>query len=152
VSGPGEEAEVADWSETPRYLLPPVTPEAEEFFAGALRGELRLQRCRTCGLHQHYPRLLCSHCGADALEWVTASGRGTVHSFTVVRQNGVPPFRERVPFVVALVELDEPGARMLAAMPTVPPDAAAIGMRVVAQFRPASEEVAFVDFAEATGG
>ena len=92
------------------------------------RGELRIQHCTTCGLHQHYPRMLCSHCGKQTLEWITASGRGTIYSFTVIRQNGVPPFNERVPFVVATVDLDEPGARLIASMPSLDPDDARIGM------------------------
>ena len=132
--------------ETPKYLVPNPTPEDREFWAGARRGELRIQRCTTCGEHQHYARMLCSHCGAQTLEWVTASGLGTVYSFTVIRQNGVPPFDERVPFVVASVDLDEHGARVLAAMPGVEPGAVAVGMRVRATFRPASEEFGFVDF------
>jgi len=135
----------ADWSETPPHLLPRPTPDDEPFWAAAGRGELRIQRCSACGLHQHYPRMCCSHCGEDALEWVTASGRGTVHSYTVIRQNGMPPFCDRVPFVVALVDLDEAGARMLAAMPDVAPGDARIGMRVRAAFRPAGEH-GFVDF------
>ena len=77
-------------SDTPKHIIPRVTPEAKEYFDGAVRGELRIQRCTTCRLHQHYPRSMCWHCGADTLEWVTASGRGTVHSFTVIRQHGVP--------------------------------------------------------------
>ena len=68
---------------------------------------------------------------------------------TVIRKNGVPPFSERVPFVVATVDLDEPGARVIAAMPGCAPDQAEIGMRVKATFRPASDEVAFVDFTPA---
>jgi uncharacterized OB-fold protein len=52
-----------------------------------------------------------------------------------------------VPFVVALVDLDEQGARMVAQLPDVAPEDAAIGMRVHATFRPASDRVAFVDFA-----
>jgi uncharacterized OB-fold protein len=95
------------------------------------------------------PRFLCSHCGADTLEWITATGLATVYSFTVVRQNGVPPFSERLPFVVAVVDLDEPGARMIAAMPKVAPEDARIGMRVRAEFRPANDESAYVDFAAA---
>ena len=142
----GEFASGDDW---PDSLVPAITPEAEEFFAGTLRGELRLQHCTTCGQHQHYPRFLCSHCGADTLEWVTASGLATVYSFTVVRQNGVPPFNERVPFVVAVVDLDEAGARMIAAMPKVAPEDARVGMRVRAEFRPANDESAYVDFAAA---
>jgi uncharacterized OB-fold protein len=137
-----------DWTETPKYLVPQPNEEDREFWTGAHRGELRIQRCVTCGLHQHYARYLCMHCGATTLEWVTASGLGTVYSFTVIRQNGVPPFNERVPFVVAAVDLDEAGARVLAAMPTVSPEAARVGMRVRATFRPASDELGFVDFAE----
>jgi uncharacterized OB-fold protein len=132
--------------ETPKYLIPKATPDDREFWQGARRGELRIQRCTTCGRHQHYARMLCSHCGADTLDWVTASGKGTVYSYTVIRQNGVPPFNERVPFVVASVDLDEEGARVIAAMPTVEPDAAHVGMRVRAEFRTADDDVGFVDF------
>jgi uncharacterized OB-fold protein len=139
----------ADWSESPKYLWPRPTPEDREFWEGARRGELRIQHCTSCGLHQHYPRMLCTHCGKATLEWITATGAGTVYSFTVVRQNGVPPFSERVPFVVATVDLDEVGARMIAAMPKVAPGDARVGMRVRAEFRPANDEYGFVDFAAA---
>lgn len=140
---------MSDWSETPSWMVPRPTPEDGEFWAGARRGELRIQRCAGCGLHQHYARLLCSHCGQADPEWVTASGLGTVYSFTVIRQNGVPPFRDRVPFVVAAVDLDEAGARVLGAMPDLDPAAAHVGLRVRAVFRPASDEYGFVDFATA---
>jgi uncharacterized OB-fold protein len=133
-------------AEVPKYLIPRITPEAAEFFAGTTRGELRIQHCRACGMHHHYPRLCCPHCGEDALEWVTASGLGTVYSFTVIRQNGLPPFNEQVPFVVALVDLDEPGARMIAQLPDVSPENARIGERVRAEFRRANDRVSFVDF------
>jgi uncharacterized OB-fold protein len=137
---------VSEATGVPGYLIPRVSPEAAEHFAGTVRGELRIRRCTACGLHHHYPRLACPYCGSDALDWVTASGLGTVHSFTVIRQHGLPPFDEQVPFVVALVDLDEPGARLLAQMPGVAPEDAAIGARVRAVFRPASDDVAFVDF------
>jgi uncharacterized OB-fold protein len=137
------------WDDTPEYLWPNPTPDDREFWEGARRGELRIQRCDACDMHQHYPRLLCSHCGSDTLGWVTASGLGTVYSYTVIRQNGVPPFRDRVPYVVATVDLDEPGARLIAAMPTVEPDAVDVGMRVRATFRPANDEHGYVDFAPA---
>ena len=136
-----------DWAESPKYLWPRANQEDGEFWAGARRGELRIQRCTTCGRHQHYPRMLCSHCGKDTLEWITASGLATIYSFTVVRQNGVPPFSERVPFVVAVLDLDEPGARMIAAMPKLPPEQARVGLRARAEFRPATDEAAYVDFA-----
>jgi len=149
VTGSGEATGTPDWGETPNYLWPQPTPEDREFWEGAHRGELRIQRCSTCGLHQHYPRYACSHCGADTVAFVTASGLGTLYSYTVIRQNGVPPFKERVPFVVATVDLDEAGARVLAAMPALAPEAVQIGMRVRANFRPAGDEFGFVDFAPA---
>jgi uncharacterized OB-fold protein len=135
--------------ESPKWLVPRPTPEDREFWEGARRGELRIQHCKACGKYQHYARMLCSHCGKQALEWVTASGDATVYSYTVIRQNGVPPFNERVPFVVAVVDLDEEGARMIGAMPDLAPDDARIGMRVKAAFRPANEDLGFVDFAPA---
>jgi uncharacterized OB-fold protein len=135
--------------EAPKWLVPRPTPEDHEFWEGAHRGELRIQQCTTCGKYQHYARMLCSHCGKQTLEWVTASGNATVYSYTVIRQNGVPPFNERIPFVVAVVDLDEEGARMIGAMPDLAPDDARIGMRVKAAFRPANEELGFVDFASA---
>jgi uncharacterized OB-fold protein len=135
------------WDDVPKWLMPRPQLEDREFWAGAGRGELRIQRCLSCGRHQHYARMLCSHCGKETLEWVTASGNGTVYSFTVIRQNGVPPFNERLPFVVATVDLDEDGARVIAAMPTVDPADARVGMRVRATFRPAEDEFGFVDFA-----
>lgn len=142
---------MTDWHEVPKYLVPHPTPEDREFWAGARRGELRIQHCTTCDKCQHYARLFCSHCGAGTLEWVTASGTGTIYSFTVIRQNGVPPFNERVPFVIAAVDLDEAGARVLGAMPDLAPDDARIGMRVHATFREGSEEFGFVDFAASPG-
>jgi uncharacterized OB-fold protein len=134
------------WDDVPKWLVPRPNLDDREFWEGAGRGELRIQRCLSCGLHQHYARMLCSHCGQATLEWVTASGNGTVYSFTVIRQNGVPPFNERLPFVVATVDLEEEGARLIAAMPSLEPTDAHVCMRVRASFRRAGENLGFVDF------
>lgn len=58
------------------------------------------------------PRYLCPHCWSTDLDWVQASGRGTVHSFTVIRRAPAQAFASRVPYVVALVDLEE-GPRMM---------------------------------------
>ncbi len=129
----------ADWTETPKYLVPRPNEEDGEFWEGARRGELRIQHCTTLRAAPALRRASSASTAAQTtLEWVTASGLGTVYSFTVIRQNGVPPFNERVPFVVAAVDLDEAGARVLAAMPTLAPEAARVGMRVRASL-PARE-------------
>ena len=59
------------------------------------------------------PRHLCPVCWSDELEWVDAKGTGSVHSFTIMRRASDPAFAPRVPYVVALIDLDE-GPRMMA--------------------------------------
>jgi uncharacterized OB-fold protein len=86
--------------------------DTRPYWEGVARRELRIQRCTACGRHVFYPRALCPHCHSDRLEWVAASGDGTIYSYTVVHQ-AFGPFSGEVPFVVGLVELAE-GVRMLA--------------------------------------
>jgi uncharacterized OB-fold protein len=78
---------------------------------GTRRRDFLLQHCESCDGYQHYPRSLCSHCGsADPLTFVTASGRGTLYSFTDVRRPAHPDLR--APYMVGLVNLAE-GPRVL---------------------------------------
>jgi uncharacterized OB-fold protein len=93
--------------------IPRPVPDGDSrpYWEGIARGELRIQRCEACGRHVFYPRSICPHCHADQLAWVTASGEGTIYSYTVVHQ-AFGPFAGEVPVVVALVELAE-GVRML---------------------------------------
>lgn len=100
------------------------------FFEAAARGELLYQQCPACGHRQFYPRLLCTACGGDPA-WATASGRGTVHTFTIVRQYGMPPFKAELPYAVAMVDLDE-GVRMLGTVTGCPVESVRIGLRVEA--------------------
>jgi uncharacterized OB-fold protein len=119
--------------------LPAVDRVNAPFWDGAARGELRIQQCPRCGQRQHYPRALCTRCGADP-EWITASGLGTVHTFTIVRQYGMPPFREELPYVVAIVDLDE-GPRMMGNVTGCAPEDVRIGMPVEVWFLVAREGV-----------
>ena len=108
------------------------SPDALErpFFEAAARGELLYQRCPKCGHVQFYPRAVCTACGADP-EWARASGRGTVHTYTVVRQNGMPPFKDELPYVVAMVELPE-GVRMMGNVTGCPADEVGVGTQLEA--------------------
>lgn len=75
---------------------------------------LLLQRCGSCGRLQHYPRALCTHCGAhDGLGWVDAAGEGSVWSFTTIHRSPQPDVA--APYTVALVRLRE-GPVMLSAL------------------------------------
>lgn len=59
------------------------------------------------------PRYLCPKCWSTDLDWVEASGKGVVHSFSIIRRAPSAAFADRVPYVVALIDLDE-GPRMMA--------------------------------------
>jgi uncharacterized OB-fold protein len=91
--------------------LPELDGVSTTYWNAAARGELLYQECAGCGHRQFYPRAMCTACGGDT-EWKPASGRGTVHTFTVIHQNLAPPFGELSPYVVAMVELEE-GVRMM---------------------------------------
>jgi len=110
--------------------LPDPDGTQRPFFEAAARGELRYQRCPACDHVQFYPRAICTACGADP-EWATASGRGTVHTFTVVRQNFMSPFKDQLPYVVAMVELEE-GVRMMTNVTGCAPEEVRIGLAVEA--------------------
>jgi uncharacterized OB-fold protein len=120
--------------------LPAPDRVSAPFWAAADEGRLLYQECPACDHRQFYPRAVCTACGADP-EWAEASGRGVVHTYTVVRQYGAPPFRDELPYVVAMIELEE-GVRMLGNVTDCDVDAVEIGMPVQAYAIAVAEGVA----------
>lgn len=92
-------------------FAPPVTVETQPFWDATAEGRLVLPRCRKCQIVVWYPRSFCPACHTHGVDWVEASGRGTIYSFSVIRK-GEGPFREASPYVLAYVELEE-GPRLL---------------------------------------
>ena len=74
-----------------------------------------------------------------------ATGRGTVYSFTVTYQNQAPGFREELPYVLAIVELDE-GVRMMTNVVGCAPDAVRVGMAVEVVFEDVTAEITLAKF------
>lgn len=97
----------------PQRPLPKLYELDTQAFWEATRDKtLRYQRCDACETVVFYPRRHCTGCVGGTLSWHTASGRGTIYSFSVVRQSYHPFFRTRVPYAVAWIDLEE-GPRML---------------------------------------
>ncbi len=115
------------------YKAPATDWETRAYWEGCGRHELVLQRCAGCGVIQQRPRALCVSCLSDEIEHFRASGRGTVHSFTVTHQNQAPAFRQALPYVLAYVELEE-GPRLLCNVVGCEPGSVSIGMPVVVGF------------------
>jgi uncharacterized OB-fold protein len=114
--------------------LPVPDPESAPYWDAAAEGRLVFQRCRQCDHAYLYPRAACPRCWSSDPEWVDTSGRGHVYSFTVVHRNDLPPFRDRLPYLVAVVELEE-GPRLATNLVECDPADVWCGMAVRVAFR-----------------
>ncbi|MBU2511894.1 Zn-ribbon domain-containing OB-fold protein [bacterium] len=96
----------------PQRPVPVVNPWAKPFWDAANEERLTYQKCKDCGANIFYPRIACTECFSDNLEWVEASGKGIVYSYTVVENNAPTAFVPECPYVVAIIKLEE-GIQML---------------------------------------
>ncbi len=124
---------------------PVPNPDNAPFWDACARGELRLQRCQQCGAWRHHPRPMCPQCGSTASEWARASGRGVVHTFTIVHGPTLPAFQERLPYNIVAVALDE-GVYMVSNLVDCPVEAIRIGMPVEVVFEPLTDTIALPKF------
>lgn len=121
-------------TDTEFRLLPEITPETEHFWRGGEQGELVFLRCESCRTFIHPPSPVCPNCLSRELSPEPVSGLGTVATFTVNHQPWNPSVP--VPYVIALVEIDEqPSLRLLTNIVGCDPETVHIGMRVRATFR-----------------
>lgn len=115
------------------------------YWDAAARGELQLPHCEACGKFHFYPRAACPHCGSQKLGWRAVSGYGEVYSFTVVHRAPSKGFEALVPYVVAVVALDE-GPHMMTRLVDVQSDTVRIGLRVQVAFEKQDEQTALPVF------
>lgn len=90
----------------PTRPAPRPDEASQAFFDGLRRGELLVQQCESCAMHQ-LARSRCLRCDSAALKWVPASGRATLHAFATVCANPGPEFNEGRPYNIAIVALHE---------------------------------------------
>ena len=107
---------------------PPANPETKAFWDAAAQGKLLIKRCTACAAVHYYPRALCPFCGSDSTEWQTASGAGTIYSYSVMR-------RAEVPYAIAYVTLEE-GPTMMTNIVDCDLDSIRIGQPVSVAFKP----------------
>ena len=104
-----------------------------------------MRHCNACNEDHFYPRPFCPKCWSDDVEWKQASGRGVVYTYSIVVQNDLPPFNERVPYVAAVVELEE-GPRVMTNIEGTPHDQLRVGMPVTVDFKPLDDEITIAIF------
>jgi uncharacterized OB-fold protein len=127
----------------PKRPLPNLTElDTRPFWEATKEKKLRYQRCDDCNTVVFYPRRHCTNCLSQKLSWHTASGQGTVYTYSIVRQSYHPFFRTLVPYAVAWIDLDE-GPRLLSNVVGIadPGKDIKVGQRVMVEWE-AHEELA----------
>ena len=133
---------------TPRFDLPTTDLETQPFWDALKAEKFLLRHCNACGHDHYYPRPFCPGCWSDDVSWKEASGRGKLYTYSVVHVNDLPPFNERVPYVAAIVELEE-GPRVMTNIVGVPFEELAADMAVVVEYKPISDDVTIPVFRRA---
>lgn len=139
---------------TPKKPLPEITPVNQPFWDGAKAGKLMMQRCKHCESWVFCPRPICVECNSDDLEWVTMSGKGTVFSFTIIREvvgHALRGFAPDIPYVTAWIDLDE-GPRFCSNVTGCSIESVSIGMRVEVVFEAAEEGIVLPKFKPSQSG
>jgi uncharacterized protein len=88
-------------------VLPVPDLDSQHYWRALAEGRLDIQKCRNCSHWTWPPRPICSFCQSDNLVWEAAKGTGEIHSWVTTHQVYGPAFAGLVPYVTALVRLDE---------------------------------------------
>ena len=126
--------------------LPQPTEVSAPYWEGLREGRLRLQTCAACGTIRHYPRPVCGECFSLAVAWTEATGRGTVHSWTVAHHAYHPAFKGELPYVLLTVDLDE-GVRAMGRLDGDDASRLRLGLPVRLHLRPTENGYALPAFA-----
>lgn len=127
--------------------IPSPAPESRRYWEGCKKHELWLPFCRQCQRFYFYPRDFCPQCFSWDVEWRRASGRGRIYSFGIHYRAWHPAWAQDIPYVSAIVELEE-GPRIYTNIVGVEPDLAKIrcDMPVEAVFEDITGEISLPKF------
>ena len=95
-----------------RADIPTIDSSSAPYWEAARDGRLLIAECAACAKVHHYPRPFCPHCWSEDVRPVQAAGTGTLYPYSTVYVNDLAPFTDRLPYVAAIVELDE-GPRLI---------------------------------------
>jgi len=127
--------------------LPQADPVTATFWESVKAHKMKIQRCNDTGKYFFYPRGMSPFTLSDNISWEPVSGKGTLHAFTIVHLNRAPGFADELPYVVAMVELEE-GPRMMSNLIDIEPnpEKVKIGMPVELVYDDVTEEITLPKF------
>ena len=132
-------------SDTNRKPKPRAAPESLPYWQAAREHRLALPKCEACQQFWFPPSRTCPHCLSTRFSFETVSGKGKIYSFVTFHRVYRPAFEHDVPYVVALVELDE-GPRLLTNILGVAYDQVTCDMRVEVVFDDFDSEISIPKF------
>ena len=130
---------------TANFPLPVPNLDNQEFWDQCRQHQLVLRRCLDCRAFHHPPRPNCPECASSNLEWVESPGKGKVYTYVITRQPVNPAFRERLPWGVVEVELEE-GVHLISNLVDCDADDIEIGMEVEVVFEAVNDEITLPKF------
>jgi uncharacterized OB-fold protein len=130
---------------TESVAVPPVRPAPDRltsfFWDGARQHQLLIQKCHRCGRFQHPPEPVCHHCLSFDLGPGQVSGRGTIYSFEIATHAFHPWFADKIPFVIAVVELaEQPNLKLITNIVDADLATLEIGAEVEVTWRPLDDQ------------
>ena len=133
--------------EAPKITPPVPQPESDFYWEKCKEGELWLRHCKSCDKTYFYPRDLCPICFSRNTDWIQTDGKGTLHTFAIVHRGPTPAFRDKAPYVTAVVEL-QGGARMPTNLVDIDPDPEVIkcGMALEVTFEKLDDNISLPMF------
>jgi uncharacterized OB-fold protein len=126
-------------------LVPGMSPLTQPYWDGARQHQLLIQRCRACEHVWHPPLPRCPRCHSVDVAWTPVSGTGRVYTYTVVYHATHAAMVDRVPYIAALIELDE-GPRVLTNLRNCSEEQVQVGMPVKVLFEELTPEITLPQF------
>jgi uncharacterized protein len=126
-------------------ILPVIDDLNRPFWDGCRDGHLTVQRCTACQKLRYPISPVCPHCTGRRWTWDPLAGTGAVYTFVVFRHAYNDAWRDRVPYTVAIVELDE-GVMMLGDLAGIDPAEVTVGMPVRVDFAPVTPDITLPRF------
>ncbi|MDY6863190.1 MAG: OB-fold domain-containing protein [Thermodesulfobacteriota bacterium] len=126
--------------------LPIINQDTKEFWDGCRRHVLLIQKCKDCEKFRFEPAAICPHCLSSKFRWVKVNGRGKIYSYVVYRQAPQPNWASKVPYVIAIVELEDCGVKMITNIVECAPEEVKIDMNVEVVFEDATQDISIPRF------
>lgn len=138
-------SEMTDTTTDLTFIKPAESRLSDEFYGHFAHKRLCLQRCVACRTWVHIPREMCAHCGSFDLEWEECSGQAELFTWTETVLAPLSTLQDDVPFVVALVQLEE-GPRVVSRVVNVDASELAAGLKLRVRFDEIGPDIALATF------